>query len=93
MKTILLSFMIAFACGGIRAQESPSVEWPAKPIRFIVPYPPGGGTDVIARSVQAPLADALRQQIVIENKGGAVKRRETVHAMAKANQAFAHFAR
>ncbi len=46
-------------------------DYPSKPIRFIVPYPPGGGTDVIARIVQPRLGDALGQQIVIENRGGA----------------------
>jgi tripartite-type tricarboxylate transporter receptor subunit TctC len=46
-------------------------DWPTKPIRFIVPYPPGGGTDVIARIVQEPLSRALGQQMVIENRGGA----------------------
>jgi tripartite-type tricarboxylate transporter receptor subunit TctC len=46
-------------------------DWPAKPVRFIVPYPPGGGTDVIARIVQSRLADQLGQQVVIENRGGA----------------------
>jgi len=51
---------------GAQAQD-----WPAKPVRFIVPYPPGGGTDVIARIVQEPLSRALGQQIVIENRGGA----------------------
>jgi tripartite-type tricarboxylate transporter receptor subunit TctC len=45
--------------------------WPAKPVTFIVPYPPGGGTDVIARIVQEPLARELGQPIVIENRGGA----------------------
>jgi len=46
-------------------------DWPTKPIRFIVPYPPGGGTDVIARIVQEPLSRALGQQMLIENRGGA----------------------
>ena len=46
-------------------------DYPSKPIRFIVPYPPGGGTDVIARIVQVQLADGLRQPIIIENRGGA----------------------
>jgi tripartite-type tricarboxylate transporter receptor subunit TctC len=46
-------------------------DWPAKPIRFIVPYPPGGGTDVIARIVQPEIAKGLGQQVVIENRGGA----------------------
>src|SRR5216110_2426519 len=46
-------------------------DWPAKPVRFIVPYPPGGGTDVIARIVQTRLSEALGQPIIIENRGGA----------------------
>jgi tripartite-type tricarboxylate transporter receptor subunit TctC len=45
--------------------------YPAKPIRLIVPYPPGGGTDVIARIVQPRLSEALGQPLVIENRGGA----------------------
>ena len=60
---ILLSWLLAFA---VQAQE-----WPVKPVHFVVPYPPGGGTDVIARIVQSRLAEALGQQIVIENRGGA----------------------
>src|SRR5258708_37469840 len=46
-------------------------DWPARSVRFIVPYPPGGGTDVIARIVQPKLSEALGQTIVIENRGGA----------------------
>lgn len=45
--------------------------YPSKPIRFIVPYPPGGGTDVVARILNEPLATELGQPIVIENRGGA----------------------
>ena len=45
--------------------------YPDKPVRFIVPYPPGGGTDVIARIVQQKFQAALGQPIVIENRGGA----------------------
>lgn len=45
--------------------------YPDKPIRFVVPYPPGGGTDVIARIVQESFQAALGQPIIIENKGGA----------------------
>lgn len=50
------------------AQTAP---WPAKPIRLIVGYPPGGGIDFAARTVQAPLQEALRQQIVVDYKPGA----------------------
>jgi tripartite-type tricarboxylate transporter receptor subunit TctC len=57
---------LLFVFGSVKGQE-----WPNKPVRFIVPYPPGGGTDVIARIVQPRLAEALGQTIVIENRGGA----------------------
>ncbi len=45
--------------------------YPDKPVRFLVPYPAGGGTDVIARIVQERFQAALGQPIVIDNKGGA----------------------
>ena len=46
-------------------------DWPSKPIRMIVPYPPGGGTDIVARIVNEKLSPELGQPIVIDNKGGA----------------------
>jgi tripartite-type tricarboxylate transporter receptor subunit TctC len=46
-------------------------EWPQRAVRFIVPYPPGGGTDIIARIVQERLSRALGQPIILENRGGA----------------------
>ncbi len=55
------------AAGSPHAQGS----YPDRPIRLVVPYPPGGGTDVIARIVQDRLRAALGQSIVIENRGGA----------------------
>jgi len=45
--------------------------YPDKPVKFLVPYPPGGGTDVIARIVQERFSALLGQQVLIENKGGA----------------------
>jgi tripartite-type tricarboxylate transporter receptor subunit TctC len=66
-RTISLSLIAAcavplYALAGV---------YPSKPIRLVVPYPPGGGTDVIARILQEPLSQALGQQVIIENKGGA----------------------
>lgn len=53
------------------AAQAQAGAYPEKPIRFLVPYPPGGGTDVIARIVQERFQAALGQPVLIENKGGA----------------------
>ena len=65
MKRFLLLFAVVFSFAA-KAQD-----WPHKPVRWIVPYPPGGGTDVISRIVQQRVSEALGQPIVIENRGGA----------------------
>jgi tripartite-type tricarboxylate transporter receptor subunit TctC len=61
-----LFFGLLFAASAVAAQD-----WPNKPIRWVVPYPPGGGTDVIARIMQQRMSEGLGQTMVIENRGGA----------------------
>jgi tripartite-type tricarboxylate transporter receptor subunit TctC len=46
-------------------------DWPTRAVRIIVPYPPGGSSDIIARILAPRLADALKQTVVVENKPGA----------------------
>src|SRR5919197_2486127 len=67
MKKTIVIALIGLLSGACAWAE----EWPAKPVRFIVPYPPGGGTDVIARIMQQPLSEALGHPVVLENRGGA----------------------
>ncbi|MBK0392650.1 Bug family tripartite tricarboxylate transporter substrate binding protein [Ramlibacter algicola] len=67
MKKIIAGLALALCAGAALAQAWPS----AKPIRLIVGYPPGGGIDFAARTVQVPLQEALKQQIVVDYKPGA----------------------
>ena len=66
-----LSAALVCLSGASIAGLAHAQSWPTKPIKLIVPYPPGGGTDVIARIVQEPLAKELGQQVIIDNRGGA----------------------
>ena len=60
---LLLSLAASFAAF---AQD-----WPTKPVKLVVPFPPGGSVDPLARLLSAKLGDALKQQFIVENKPGA----------------------
>ncbi|MBG6071663.1 MULTISPECIES: tripartite tricarboxylate transporter substrate binding protein [unclassified Polaromonas] len=64
----LLGASLALGLGAANAQPA---NWPVKPIRIVVPYPPGGSSDIIARSIAQPLSEALKQSVIVENKAGA----------------------
>jgi tripartite-type tricarboxylate transporter receptor subunit TctC len=53
------------------AAHAAAQDWPTRPVRVIVPFPPGGGTDTVARPLSAKLSQMLGQQFVIDNRGGA----------------------
>lgn len=70
MKTgsaILVALSVAFfAADAVRAQT-----WPQKPIRMIVPFPPGGGNDLVGRMVAQSLTTRLGQMVIVDNRAGA----------------------
>ena len=65
---VLAAMLLAAASVSTTASAQP---YPSKPLRFIVGYAPGGGTDIMARAVAAKLPEILKQQVVVENRPGA----------------------
>jgi len=63
-----LTLLAAGSCAFAQPNDQ---TYPSRPLRFIVPFPPGGSTDIYARIIGPRLADALRQQVVIDNRAGA----------------------
>src|SRR5688500_9513885 len=63
--------LIAVLFGALLVTSALAQSWPQKPVRFIVPFPPGGATDISARLVGEKLSQIWGQSVVIENRGGA----------------------
>jgi tripartite-type tricarboxylate transporter receptor subunit TctC len=71
LNTLHRAVLLAAASGMITLPAMAAEQYPIKPIRFIVPYPPGGTTDLVARGIAGKLAEKYGQQVVIDNRGGA----------------------
>jgi tripartite-type tricarboxylate transporter receptor subunit TctC len=66
MRTLMIVISLCMVCAEAVAQG-----FPARPIRVVVPFPPGGGTDVVARTVAPRMSELVGQPIVVENRAGA----------------------
>ena len=63
--------VVIFASCLLIANTAFSAAWPDKPIKIIVPYPPGGGVDAVARTYAQRLGEILNTTVIVENKAGA----------------------
>src|SRR5205814_256089 len=69
--SVLISPRLAFACAALAAPGALAQAYPSQPIKVVVPFTPGTGMDIIARTVGPKLSERLGQPIVVENKPGA----------------------
>jgi tripartite-type tricarboxylate transporter receptor subunit TctC len=67
-RNLILASLAAVAAGGAGARAE---GFPSQPVKVVVPFPPGGGTDALARAIQEPMQKVLGQTVIIDNKGGA----------------------
>ena len=70
MRQFLLALFV-FALFGAAVSPAAAQVWPERPVTMVIPFPPGGGTDLLGRIVAKGLTDVLGQQVVVENVGGA----------------------
>jgi tripartite-type tricarboxylate transporter receptor subunit TctC len=68
---IAAGLLIVMMCSGARAQGDPAADYPAKPIRILIGFTPGGGPDITARHIAQRLSELWKQQVVVEHRPGA----------------------
>jgi tripartite-type tricarboxylate transporter receptor subunit TctC len=71
IRFVFRAVAAAIALAALAPPPAFAQAWPSKPVKFVVPFPPGGSVDPLARILGARLADSLGQQFIVENKTGA----------------------
>ena len=64
-------FVVTMLAAAVTHAAAADRAFPVKPVRLLVPYPPGGGNDTMARAIGAKLTDEWQQQVIIDNRAGA----------------------
>jgi tripartite-type tricarboxylate transporter receptor subunit TctC len=67
----LAAIFVVAAVGSVRSETGPAAAYPARAIRIVVPFPPGGTSDILARQLGVRLTEGWGQQLVVENRAGA----------------------
>ena len=73
MRKVVLAALVASLGAALASVVTGAAaqSYPSQPIHMIVPFPPGGGTDALARAIQEPFQKAIGQTVIIDNRGGA----------------------
>jgi len=71
ISALTIATAVAVSATAVAAHAAAPAGYPDKPLRLIVPFPPGGGNDILARTVSQRLSEVIGQQVVVDNRGGA----------------------
>lgn len=70
-RRILVNFLLTLALAVLALPATAAENWPTRPLRLVVPFPPGGSSDIAARVFSQKLSERLGQQVVVDNRGSA----------------------